>query len=130
MSGHEHTHEHGRDLLAGLAPHTRDLRDLIPGVYEGFGRMHAAAFADGEVDRKTKELIAIAASLAFNCQNCMDGHIKKAIRDGATREEISETIAVTLGVAAAAVVDRSDLAGARLGMAFEDIPSKKHKPAP
>lgn len=83
---------------------------------------------DAALDRKTKELIAIAASLAFNCQNCMDGHIKKAIRDGATREEISETIAVTLGVAAAAVVDRSDLAGARLGMSFDDIPSKKDAP--
>lgn len=82
---------------------------------------------DAALDRKTKELIAIAASLAFNCQNCMDGHIKKAIRDGATREEISETIAVTLGVAAAAVVDRSDLAGARLGMSFDDIPSGKNK---
>lgn len=72
------------------------------------------------LDRKTKELIAIAASLAFNCQNCLDGHIKKAIRDGATRREISEAIEVTFGVSAASIVDRSDLAGWRLGIAFDD----------
>ncbi len=75
------------------------------------------------LDRKTKELIAIAASLAFNCQNCLDGHIKKALKDGATREEISETIQITLGVAAAAVVDRSDLAGWRLGISYDSLPS-------
>lgn len=74
------------------------------------------------LDRKTKELIAIAASLALNCQGCLDGHIKKALKDGATREEISETIAVTLGVSAASIVDRSDLAGARLGISFDTLP--------
>jgi AhpD family alkylhydroperoxidase len=75
------------------------------------------------LDRKTKELIAIAASLALNCQGCLDGHIKKALKDGATREEISETIAVTLGVSAASIVDRSDLAGERLGICFDNLPS-------
>jgi AhpD family alkylhydroperoxidase len=74
------------------------------------------------LDRRTKELVAIAASLAFNCQNCLDGHIKKALRDGATRDEISEVIQITLGVAAAAVVDRSDLAGFRLGLSYDSLP--------
>ena len=79
---------------------------------------------DGAVlSRKMKELVAIAASMALNCQNCLDGHIKKALKDGATREEISEVIQVTLGVAAAAIVDRSDLAGDRLGMSFDSLPS-------
>ena len=75
------------------------------------------------LDRKTKELIAIGAALALNCQGCLDGHIKKALKDGATREEISETIAVTLGVAAASIVDRSDLAGGRLNISFDTLPS-------
>ena len=73
------------------------------------------------MDRKTKELVAIAASMAFNCPNCLDGHIKKALKDGATREEISEVIQITLGVAAAAVVDRSDMAGSRLGISFDSL---------
>jgi AhpD family alkylhydroperoxidase len=75
------------------------------------------------LSRKIKELIAISASLALNCKNCLDGHIKKALKDGATREEISEVIQVTLGVAAAAIVDRSDLSGDRLGLSFDVLPS-------
>lgn len=62
------------------------------------------------IDRKTKELIAIAASLAAKCQGCLEGHIKKALKFGASREEISETIAIAIGVNAAAIVDLTDIA--------------------
>ena len=96
--GHSGTHEHGRDLLAGLAPHTRDLRDLIPGVYEGFGRMHAAAFADGEVDRKTKELIALAIAVAVRCDGCIAAHAKAAAREKATEKEVAETIGIAISM--------------------------------
>jgi len=66
------------------------------------------------IDRKTKELIAIAASLGFRCQGCLNGHIKKAKKSGATAEEISEAIAIAMGVAAASVVDLTDIAAKRL----------------
>lgn len=74
------------------------------------------------LDARTKELVAIAASLAHNCSNCLDGHINKALKAGATRQEISEVIEISLGVAAAAIVDRSDLAGQRLGISFHSLP--------
>jgi AhpD family alkylhydroperoxidase len=66
------------------------------------------------IDRKSKELIAIAASLGFKCQGCLEGHIKKAKKFGATPEEISETISIAMGVAAASVVDLTDIAAAQL----------------
>jgi AhpD family alkylhydroperoxidase len=66
------------------------------------------------IDRKTKELIAIAASLGFRCQGCLNGHIKKAKKFGATPEEISETVAIAMGVAAASVVDLTDIAAEHL----------------
>jgi AhpD family alkylhydroperoxidase len=66
------------------------------------------------IDRKTKELIAIAASLGFKCQGCLNGHIRKAKKFGATPEEISEAIAITMGVAAASVVDLTDIAAEHL----------------
>ncbi len=66
------------------------------------------------LDRKTKELIAIAASLGFKCQGCLEGHIKKAKKFGATPEEISESIAIAMGVAAASVVDLTDIAAKNL----------------
>lgn len=71
-------------------------------------------YRKSELDRKTKELIAIAASLGYQCQGCLDGHVKKALDYGATKEEISEAIAITMGVAAASVVDQTDKASERL----------------
>jgi len=70
------------------------------------------------LDRKTQELIAIAASLIAKCQGCLDGHIKKALKDGATKEEIAESIAIAMGVNAAAVVDLTDIAAANLDLEF------------
>jgi AhpD family alkylhydroperoxidase len=46
----------------------------------------------------------------------LEGHIKKAIKFGASREEISETIAIAMGVNAAAVVDLTDIAADNLGI--------------
>jgi AhpD family alkylhydroperoxidase len=71
-------------------------------------------YKKSKIDRKTKELIAIAASLGFKCQGCLNGHIKKAKKFGASPEEISEAIAIAMGVAAASVVDLTDIAAERL----------------
>jgi AhpD family alkylhydroperoxidase len=71
-------------------------------------------YKNSGIDRKTKELIAIAASIGFKCQGCLEGHIKKALKYGATKEELSETIAITMGVAAAGAVDLTDIAAANM----------------
>src|SRR4051812_39682002 len=77
-------------------------------------QFYQETYKSSALDRKTKELIAIAASLATHCQGCLDGHIKKALKFGATKEEISETIAITMGVNAAAIVDLTDIASENL----------------
>ena len=61
----EHTHDHGRGVLSQLAPEGRELKALIPGVYEGFAQLHTAAFAEGVLDKKTKELLALELLLQF-----------------------------------------------------------------
>jgi AhpD family alkylhydroperoxidase len=66
------------------------------------------------LDTKTQELISIAASLIAKCQGCIDGHIKKAISVGATKEEISEAISIALAINAAAIVDLTDVAAGNL----------------
>ena len=91
---------------------TPDLKQLYMGFYK-------ATYGKTKLDIKTKEFIAIAASLSHGCKGCLEGHLKKAKKHGATAEEISEVIAVTLGVAAAAIVDRSDIANYHLGGLYE-----------
>ena len=77
-------------------------------------QFYQETYKTSELDRKTKELVAIAASLATHCKGCLEGHIKKALKYGATKDELSETIAITMGVAAAAVVDLTDIAAENL----------------
>lgn len=78
------------------------------------------------LDGKTQELIAIAASLVARCQGCIEGHIKKAVKLGATKEEISEAIVIAIGINAAAVVDLTDMAAARLGL--NHFPTEPSRP--
>ena len=87
------------------------VEDRMKKIYFEF---YQETYKKSRIDRKTKELIAIAASLGFKCQGCLNGHIKKAKKFGATREEISEAIAIAMGVAAASVVDLTDIAAEHL----------------
>ncbi|MDP6928176.1 MAG: carboxymuconolactone decarboxylase family protein [Planctomycetota bacterium] len=91
---------------------TPDLKQLYMGFYK-------ATYGKSQLDIKTKEFIAIAASLTSGCKGCLEGHLKKAKKHGATAEEISEVIAITLGVAAASIVDRSDIANYTLGGLYD-----------
>jgi AhpD family alkylhydroperoxidase len=68
------------------------------------------------LDTKTQELISIAAALVAKCQGCIEGHIKKALAVGATKEEISEAISIALAINAAAIVDLTDIAAANLNL--------------
>jgi AhpD family alkylhydroperoxidase len=87
-----------------------------PRFREIYFQFYKETYRPSALDRKTKELVAISASLAAKCQGCLEGHIKKALKFGATREEISETIAIAMGVNAAAIVDLTDLAAENLAI--------------
>lgn len=66
----------------------------FPEVASGFQALAKAATKDGALDHKTKELIALAIGVAARCDACIGYHVKACIRQGATREEVSETIAM------------------------------------
>ena len=44
------------------------------------------------LDEKTKELIRLAVASVFRCNHCTEHHIKDALKEGATREEIAEAL--------------------------------------
>ena len=47
-----------------------------------------------KLDNKTKELIAVGASVTANCQPCLQYHAAKALEFGADAEEVAVTIEV------------------------------------
>ncbi len=68
-----------------------------PEVAAGFQQMDAAAYVEGELDRKTKELMGIAVAVAVRCPYCICIHVKQAADEGGTREEMLE--AASVGIA-------------------------------
>jgi AhpD family alkylhydroperoxidase len=63
-------------------------------VYQSFVAMEQSTYKDGAIKKKEKELIAIGISVVINCESCMEWHIKQALDDGATEDEIIEAIEV------------------------------------
>jgi AhpD family alkylhydroperoxidase len=73
-------------------------------------------FKPSALDLKTKELIAIGCSLVAKCEGCLEGHLKKALELGITKHEISDAVAIAVGIVAAGVVDSSDKAAIKLDL--------------
>ena len=86
---------YGKQVLRDLSPLHRELRRAIPDVYKGFAELSQGAFADGALDRKTKELIAFAIGVVEGCDGCIASHGQAAARAGASRQEAAEAIGVT-----------------------------------
>lgn len=74
----------------------KEVRLGSPEVTKAFSAMAAAATKDGVLDTKTKELIALAIAVAIRCDGCVAFHAQAAVRHGATREEIMETMGMAL----------------------------------
>ena len=79
------------------------LLSLKSKVYESFLQMEQAAYADGALPKKTKELIAIGISVLMDCESCMQWHIDQAAACGATQQEILEAIEVGIEMGAGRV---------------------------
>lgn len=92
----QHTHGHGRDVLGQLEPEGRELRRLIPDVYRNFAGVHRAVMADGALDTRTKELIALAISVTEKCDGCIAAHARGCARAGASEAEVAEAIGVAI----------------------------------
>ncbi|HEY9521653.1 MAG TPA: carboxymuconolactone decarboxylase family protein [Thermopolyspora sp.] len=61
-------------------------------VMEKFRLLHEAALSDGALSRTIKELMALCVSITSQCDGCIAWHIQGAIRAGASREQVVETI--------------------------------------
>lgn len=68
----------------------------LAGTMAGFAGLHKGSMADGALDRKHKELIAVAISVAVQCEGCIAYHVHDALQAGATRQEVVESLGVAI----------------------------------
>jgi AhpD family alkylhydroperoxidase len=85
-----------QDTTKVLSAQLRNLRGGMPDVMKAFSGIAQTALAPKALDRKTKELIALGIAIAIRCDDSIAFHIKAAVERGATREEISETLATAI----------------------------------
>jgi AhpD family alkylhydroperoxidase len=87
---------HFHQVQADLREPFRALTAAIPDVMTGYAALHDAAFVEGALDVKTKELIALSIAITRECDGCIAAHGRNLARQGATLEEVAEMIAVAI----------------------------------
>lgn len=94
-----------------------------------FFNLDTAAYRDGALDGRTKELLGLAASAVLRCNDCIDYHILQCIEAGWSDEELYDALNVALVVGGSIViphlrhaVETIDLARARSGGTGEEAP--------
>jgi AhpD family alkylhydroperoxidase len=81
-------------LTQDISEYAAVLKKAAPDAMNGFYSMSRAATADGALDKKTKELIALAIGVTQRCDGCIGFHAKALKELGATKEEIAEVMAM------------------------------------
>lgn len=72
-----------------------------PKMLQAYQALGAAA--EGNVlDAKTRELIALAVAVTTRCESCISVHAEEAVKAGATEEEVSAALAMSIALNAGA----------------------------
>lgn len=83
-------------LTKDISSYMGELRKAVPDAMQGFSSLAKGALQEGTLDKKTKELIALAIGVSTRCDGCIGFHAKACLELGATRQEIAETLAMTV----------------------------------
>lgn len=87
MAYHEHTDQrYLRNLRAGAPEAVKAFLDFDQEALRGANKV---------ISRKNTELMAVAVALTTQCAYCIEAHVKAAKEEGATEQEISETVMIT-----------------------------------
>ncbi|WP_100656549.1 carboxymuconolactone decarboxylase family protein [Alteromonas flava] len=84
------------EITQRISKNMKGLRTDINETMQGFSAMAKAATADGVLDKKTKELIALAIGVSTRCDGCIGFHVKALVELGASKEEVEETLAMAI----------------------------------
>jgi AhpD family alkylhydroperoxidase len=72
------------------------VKAAAPDAVKGFGGLFQAVMKAGALGVREKELIALAIGMALRCDSCIYAHVEKALKAGATREQVVEAAGVAV----------------------------------
>jgi AhpD family alkylhydroperoxidase len=95
---------------AATAEIARRRTHLAAETHDAFQAFSKQVFAAGALDKKAKQLIAVAVAHVTQCPYCIKAHIKGALREGASEYELMEAIWVAAEMRAGAAYAHSTVA--------------------
>jgi len=85
-----------KDQAAAVDQRVGSLAKAAPKIMGSYGQLVQSAMANGALDTKTKELMAVAISVAVRCDDCIAYHLRAAIKPGASEAEVIESLGVAV----------------------------------
>lgn len=80
------------------------------GTMEAWNKWNDMVFQPGKLDKKTKELVAVACTYMTRCPYCIEGHAKAAVKAGASKEELAEVIQIAMALSSGAAIAHRNFA--------------------
>lgn len=85
-----------RAITAEVSADLAKLRADTPDTLRSFSALALAAGKDGALDKKTKELIAMALSVSARCDPCLGFHADALVKLGCSRAEFEEMLGICI----------------------------------
>lgn len=103
-------------------------RELSPDAAAKFQAFQGAVFADGVLDQRTKQIVAVAVAHATQCPWCIRAHTKAALRAGATPEQLMEAVWVAAEMRAGAAYAHTNVMLDAINEAGREPPVSRGSP--
>ena len=84
------------ELTRAVSKNLATLRGDTPDVMKGFNDLARAATREGALDKKTKELIAVALGVAAHCDACIGFHVRSLVALGTSKAELEEALGMAV----------------------------------
>ena len=111
-------------LTDQLRPQLKNLPGGAPEVMKAFSAIAQAALTPKVLDTKTKELLALGIAVAIRCDDCIAFHVKAAIEQGASQDELLETLGIAIYMGAGPTV----MYASHALEAFSQFKTKENQP--
>ncbi|MFN3360361.1 MAG: carboxymuconolactone decarboxylase family protein [Pseudanabaenaceae cyanobacterium] len=85
-----------KEKIQKIRQQTAKMQEALPDVMKAFYSLSRSASASGALDAKTKELISLALAVNSRCDDCIAFHTQAVLKEGATQQEIMETLAIAV----------------------------------
>ncbi|MCC6675851.1 MAG: carboxymuconolactone decarboxylase family protein [Phycisphaerales bacterium] len=116
---------HGPPDLRALAAKRRELTPEATAAFQSF---QSKVFADGALDARAKQIIAVAIAHVTQCEQCIRTHTKSALRAGATPQQLMEAAWVAAEMRAGGAYAHSNVMLAAIDEAGGQPPGARSAP--